>query len=72
MRVVVCAGCIILTGYGRAFAAGADILEMKDKSYFEMSTKDKIKLWERIGEVKIPIVAAVNVSAMLCFTWLKF
>lgn len=60
-------GCIVLTGYGRAFAAGADILEMKDKSYFEMSTKDKIKLWERIGDIKIPIIAAVNVCQCMLF-----
>lgn len=57
-------GCIVLNGSGRAFAAGADIKEMSDKSYYHMSTFDKIKPWEIISSVKLPVVAAVHGFAL--------
>jgi len=53
-------GCIILTGEGRAFAAGADIKEMTNMTYFQMSTADKIEPWMVVARIKTPIVAAVN------------
>lgn len=53
-------GCIVLTGEGKAFAAGADIKEMAGKSYYDMLTRDKIAPWEIISRCKIPIIAAVN------------
>ena len=53
-------GCIVLTGEGKAFAAGADIKEMSGKSYYDMSTRDKIAPWEILSRCKIPIIAAVN------------
>jgi len=53
-------GCIVLTGEGRAFAAGADIKEMTDKTYYQMSTADKIEPWMVVARIKTPIVAAVN------------
>jgi len=57
-------GCIVITGDGKAFAAGADIKEMAGKSYYEMSTKDKIAPWEVISRCKIPVIAAVNGVAL--------
>lgn len=57
-------GCILLTGHGRAFAAGADISQMKDMDFMEMSTNDYIKPWEAIGRVQIPIVVAINGFAL--------
>ena len=53
-------GAIVITGEGKAFAAGADIKEMVGKSYYDMSTRDKIAPWEIVSKCKIPIIAAVN------------
>jgi enoyl-CoA hydratase len=53
-------GCIILTGSEKAFAAGADIKEMKDKSYQDVFLQDFITVgWEKVSQVRKPIVAAV-------------
>lgn len=52
-------GAIIITGSDKAFAAGADIREMKDKSYVEASQGDFLKTWDFIGTVKKPVIAAV-------------
>ena len=53
-------GCILLTGSEKAFAAGADIKEMKDKTYMEAYGEDFITAtWERITTCRKPVVAAV-------------
>ena len=53
-------GCIILTGSEKAFAAGADIKEMKEKSYQDVFLQDFITVgWEKVSQVRKPIVAAV-------------
>jgi len=57
-------GCIILTGEGRAFAAGADIKEMVDKDFNTMAFNDKFEAWETIAKSKLPLVAAVNGVAL--------
>lgn len=38
-------GCIVLTGSEKAFAAGADIKEMKDKEYSETYITDMLGWW---------------------------
>jgi len=53
-------GCLILTGEGKAFAAGADIKEMVDSGYHHISTHDHIEVWETISKSKLPLIAAVN------------
>ena len=53
-------GCMVLTGSEKAFAAGADIKEMKDKSYQDVFLQDFITVgWEKVSQVRKPIVAAV-------------
>ena len=53
-------GCMVLTGSDKAFAAGADIKEMKEKSYQDVFLQDFITVgWEKVSHVRKPIVAAV-------------
>jgi len=53
-------GCMILTGSDKAFAAGADIKEMREKSYQDVFLEDFITVgWEKVSQVRKPIVAAV-------------
>ncbi len=53
-------GAIVITGNERAFAAGADIKEMKDKSFIEAYAGDFItKGWERTAQCRKPVIAAV-------------
>ena len=51
---------IILTGSERAFAAGADIKEMADKTYMQAYREDFITSgWERVAQCRKPVIAAV-------------
>jgi enoyl-CoA hydratase len=53
-------GAIVVTGSERAFAAGADIKEMKDRTYIDVFTSDFItKGWERLAQCRKPTIAAV-------------
>ena len=53
-------GCVVLTGSEKAFAAGADIKAMKDKSYMDVYMSDFITAeWERITRCRKPVIAAV-------------
>lgn len=52
--------CIILTGSDKAFAAGADIKEMSEMSFAEVSKIDLFgDISERITAIKTPIIGAV-------------
>jgi enoyl-CoA hydratase len=53
-------GAIVLTGTDKAFAAGADIKEMKDRTYPALALNDFIgRSWETILRVQKPVIAAV-------------
>jgi enoyl-CoA hydratase len=52
-------GCIVITGSDKAFAAGADIKEMADRSYVDIFNADYAADYERLTRVRKPIIAAV-------------
>jgi enoyl-CoA hydratase len=52
-------GAIVITGSGKAFAAGADIKEMQAKSYVEAYMEDFFVGWEGVTRIRKPIIAAV-------------
>ena len=52
-------GCIVITGSDKAFAAGADIKEMANKTYIDVFAADFAADYERLTRVRKPIVAAV-------------
>ena len=57
-------GCIVITGAGdRAFAAGADIKEMSDKSPIDMLLGG-FAAWLRIRNIQKPMIAAVGGYAL--------
>jgi len=58
-------GAIVLTGSDKAFAAGADIKEMKDRDYPDVFLNDFIGArWETVLRVRKPVIAAVNGFAL--------
>ena len=50
---------VVLKGSKNAFAAGADISEMKEKNLIDHINNDFIKKWESISNFKKPIIASV-------------
>lgn len=57
-------GCIVITGAGdKAFAAGADIKEMSDKSPIDMMLGG-FEAWKRIRSIHTPMIAAVGGYAL--------
>lgn len=58
-------GCVILTGSEKAFAAGADIKEMADKSYLDFYNSDMFEQHHcAIERFRKPIIAAVSGYAL--------
>ena len=53
-------GAMVITGSEKAFAAGADIKEMKDKTYADVYSENFISVgWERVTQCRKPVIAAV-------------
>ncbi len=58
-------GCVVITGSAKAFAAGADIKEMRDKGFPDTFYQDFItRNWERAARMRTPVIAAVNGYAL--------
>jgi enoyl-CoA hydratase len=52
-------GCMVITGSEKAFAAGADIKEMADKTFTEAFLGDFAADWDHAAHMRKPIIAAV-------------
>lgn len=58
-------GAVVLTGNDKAFAAGADIKEMKDLTFAEAFGGNFItRNWEGVTRVRTPVIAAVSGYAL--------
>ena len=57
-------GAIVIAGSPRAFAAGADISEMADKSFVELQSRDLFAAWDDVRSIGKPIIAAVSGYAL--------
>ncbi len=56
---------VIITGSQKAFAAGADIKEMADKSFADVYNEDFItRTWEEVTKIRKPTIAAVSGFAL--------
>lgn len=51
---------IVITGAGRAFAAGADIRQMAAASPLDIIETGTLEYWQRIRRINKPLIAAVN------------
>jgi enoyl-CoA hydratase len=56
--------CIVITGNDQAFAAGADIKQMENKSAIDLLKIDQFETWDQIRKTKKPIIAAVSGFAL--------
>lgn len=55
---------IVLSGNGRAFAAGADIDEMATDETIDFELRNQFKDWDRLAMIKKPIIGAVQGFAL--------
>ncbi|EGD83206.1 crotonase [Salpingoeca rosetta] len=55
---------MVLTGSGKAFAAGADIKEMVPRTFQEVYQGNFLSFWDRVAHTKKPVIAAVNGFAL--------
>jgi enoyl-CoA hydratase len=52
-------GCLVVTGSEKAFAAGADIKEMANKTYMDAFMGNFAATWDRLAHARKPVIAAV-------------
>jgi enoyl-CoA hydratase len=52
--------CIVLAGDERAFAAGADISELRDTPTLDLYFGARLEKWDAIRKLRTPLIAAVS------------
>lgn len=57
-------GAVVITGSPRAFAAGADIEEMAEKTLVELLSNDIFADWDQMRFIQKPVIAAVSGFAL--------
>lgn len=57
-------GAIVIAGSPRAFAAGADIAEMADKTFVDLQKADVFAAWQELPRIQKPVIAAVSGYAL--------
>ena len=57
-------GCVVITGSGKAFSAGADIDDMMDRGVASYLDVERLAHWRTIERFPKPLVAAVNGYAL--------
>ena len=55
---------IVITGAGRAFAAGADVHELEPQTSSTLTATGGFAVWDRIGAIGLPLIAAVRGFAL--------
>lgn len=53
-------GCVILTGEGTSFAAGADIAELRERKALESLAAINSALFRKVEEHPVPVIAAIE------------
>lgn len=53
-------GCTVITGSEKAFAAGADVKEMAEKTYVDAYLANFLDGWTKLSETRKPVIAAVS------------
>jgi enoyl-CoA hydratase/carnithine racemase len=56
--------CVVIAGSDEYFAAGADIRAMRERSFQEAMAAPTSQYWQRLSEVRTPLVAAVSGYAL--------
>ena len=57
-------GCVVITGEGKAFSAGADIGDMMERGVASYLDPDRLADWRAIEDFPKPLIAAVNGYAL--------
>lgn len=57
-------GAVVITGDDRAFSGGADVKEMVQNSLVSFTRQDSFAVWDRLGTVAKPLIAAVEGYAL--------
>lgn len=57
-------GCVVLTGAGRAFSAGADVSDMLERGVDSYADPIRLACWSAVERFAKPLIAAVNGFAL--------